>query len=85
MDKQYTAAEATATASSLETQIGGELVKGVSCNALLYNPFVIPIALNDDYIAADDAKKKQMFEIYKEAISSDSDFTTKYNEIYDAI
>ncbi len=85
MDKQYTEAEAIAAASTLETQIGSEIVKGVSCNSLLFNPFVIPIALNEDYIAADEDKKKAMFEIYKEAIASDSDFTTKYNELYDAI
>ena len=85
MDKQYTEAEATAAASTLETQIGSELVKGVSSNSLLYNPFVIPVALNEDYLAADEKKKKEMFEIYKEAISSKSDFVTKYNELYDAI
>ena len=85
MDKQFTEAEAIAAAASYETQIGAEIVKGVSCNALLYNPFVIPIALDADYIAADDAKKKAMFEIYKIAISSGTDFTTKYNELYNAL
>lgn len=68
------------------TDAGGtQLVKSLNFDA--YIAFIIPAALDADYIAASQAKKEGMARIYFEVMTNptsdfDTQYTARYNELY---
>lgn len=70
--------------AAIDNQAGTQLAKSLAVSA--YMSFIIPGALDADYIAASQDKKEVMAQICQEAIASGQDFdtyyTNRYNELY---